>query len=45
MECKSLAQDAANVVIKNVSHIKKSNFIIKKELKYLENAIFYFKWI
>jgi len=35
----SLAQDAANVVIKNVSHIKKSNLIIKKELKYLENSI------
>ena len=35
----SLAQDAANVVIKNISHIKKSNLIIKKELKYLENAI------
>ena len=35
----SLAQDAANAVIKNTSHIKKSNLIIKKELKYLENAI------
>ena len=35
----SLAQDAANAVIKNTSHIKKSNLIIKKELKYLENSI------
>jgi threonine-phosphate decarboxylase len=35
----SLAQDAANAVIKNVSHIKKSNLIIKRELKYLENNI------
>jgi len=36
----SLAQDAANVVIKNKSHLKKSNIIIKKELKYLEDNIF-----
>jgi threonine-phosphate decarboxylase len=35
----SLAQDAANVVIKNKSHLKKSNIIIKKELKYLEDNI------
>ena len=35
----SLAQDAANVVIKNTSHLKKSNIIIKKELKYLEDNI------
>ena len=35
----SLAQDAANAVIKNTSHIKKSNIIIQKELKYLEDSI------
>ena len=35
----SLAQDAASVVIKNISHLKKTNLIIKKELKYLQNAI------
>ena len=35
----SLAQDAANAVIKNISHIKKSNIIIQKELKYLEDRI------
>ena len=35
----SLAQDAANAVIKNISHIKKSNLIIQKELKYLEDNI------
>ena len=35
----SLAQDAANTVIKNISHIKKSNIIIKKESKYLEDNI------
>ena len=35
----SLAQDAANVVIKNKSHLKKSNIIIKRELKYLEDNI------
>ena len=35
----SLAQDAANAVIKNTSHLKKTNLIIKKELKYLQNAI------
>ena len=35
----SLAQDAANAVIKNLTHLKKSNIIIKKELKYLENNI------
>ena len=35
----SLAQDAANAVIKNISHIKKSNIIIQKELKYLEDNI------
>ena len=35
----SLAQDAANVVIKNKSYLKKSNIIIKKELKYLEDNI------
>jgi Histidinol-phosphate/aromatic aminotransferase and cobyric acid decarboxylase len=35
----SLAQDAANVVIKNTSHLKKTNLIIKKELKYLQNTI------
>ena len=39
MECKFLAQDAANAVIKNTSHLKKSNIIIKKELKYLEDNI------
>ena len=35
----SLAQDAANEVIKNKSHITKSNLIIKKELKYLNKSI------
>ncbi len=35
----SLAQDAANVAIKNISHIRKSNLIIKKELKYLQDSI------
>lgn len=35
----SIAQDAANEVIKNKSHITKSNFIIKKELKYLKKFI------
>ena len=35
----SLAQDAASAVIKNTSHLKKTNLIIKKELKYLQNAI------
>ena len=35
----SLAQDVANIVIKNISHIKKSNIIIQKELKYLEDNI------
>ena len=35
----SLAQDAANAVIKNTSYLKKSNIIIKKELKYLEDNI------
>lgn len=35
----SIAQDAANEVIKNKSHITKSNFIIKKELKYLNQLI------
>ena len=35
----SLAQDAANAAIKNKSHIKKSNLIIKKELNYLNNKI------
>ncbi|HJM79554.1 MAG TPA: aminotransferase class I/II-fold pyridoxal phosphate-dependent enzyme, partial [Nitrosopumilus sp.] len=35
----SLAQDAANAVLKDISHIKKSNLIIKKELKYLKEQI------
>ncbi|MDH5657975.1 MAG: aminotransferase class I/II-fold pyridoxal phosphate-dependent enzyme [Nitrosopumilus sp.] len=35
----SLAQDAANVALKNKSHIKRSNYVIKKELNYLMNAI------
>ena len=35
----SLAQDAANAAIKNISHIKKSNIIIQKESKYLEDNI------
>ena len=35
----SLAQDAANAVMKNKSHLKKSNIIIKRELKYLEDNI------
>ena len=35
----SIAQDAANEVIKNKSHITKSKFIIKKELKYLNKLI------
>ena len=35
----SLAQDAANAVIKNISHIKQSNIIIQKESKYLEDNI------
>ena len=35
----SLAQDAANAVIKNLTHLKKSNIIIQKESKYLEDKI------
>lgn len=35
----SLAQDAANMALKNKSHIKKSNHVIKKELNYLINKI------
>ena len=35
----SLAQDAANIVLKNKSHLIKSNLIIKKELNYLTNKI------
>jgi threonine-phosphate decarboxylase len=35
----SLAQDAANVALKNKSHLAKSNLIIKKELQYLTNKI------
>jgi len=35
----SLAQDAANIVLKNKSHIAKSNLIIKKELNFLTNKI------
>ncbi|MDH5418658.1 MAG: histidinol-phosphate aminotransferase family protein, partial [Nitrosopumilus sp.] len=35
----SLAQDAASIALKNKSHIKKSNYVIKKELNYLMNAI------
>ena len=35
----SLAQDAASIALKNKSHIKKSNHVIKKELNYLVNAI------
>lgn len=35
----SLAQDAANAALKNKSHLKKSNLIIKKELNYLTNKI------
>jgi threonine-phosphate decarboxylase len=35
----SLAQDAANIALKNKSHIKKSNYVIKKELNYLMNTI------
>ena len=35
----SLAQDSANIVLKDISHIKKTNLIIKKELEYLENSI------
>ena len=35
----SLAQDVAIAVIKNISHLKKSNLIIKKELQYLEYSI------
>ena len=35
----SLAQDAASIVLKNKSHIKKSNYVIKKELNYLMNTI------
>jgi len=35
----SLAQDAANIALKNKSHLKKSNSVIKKELNYLINKI------
>ena len=35
----SLAQDAANIALKNKSHLVKSNLIIKKELNYLTNKI------
>jgi len=35
----SLAQDAANIALKNKSHLTKSNLIIKKELDYLTNKI------
>ena len=35
----SLAQDAANIALKNKSHLTKSNLVIKKELKYLTNKI------
>jgi len=35
----SFAQDAANMALKNKSHLKKSNFVIKKELNYLINKI------
>lgn len=35
----SLAQDAANIALKNKSHLVKSNLIIKKESNYLENQI------
>lgn len=35
----SLAQDAANIALKNKSHLTKSNLVIKKELNYLTNKI------
>jgi len=35
----SLAQDAANIALKNKTHLVKSNSIIKKELNYLTNKI------
>ena len=35
----SLAQDAANIALKNKSHLTKSNAVIKKELNYLTNKI------
>ena len=35
----SLAQEAANIALKNKSHLAKSNLIIKKELHYLINKI------
>ena len=35
----SLAQDAANIALKNKSHLKKSNSVIKKELNYLISTI------
>ena len=35
----SLAQDAADIALKDKSHIRKSNYVIKKELNYLINAI------
>ena len=35
----SLAQDAANIALKNKSHLDKSNLIIEKELHYLTNKI------
>ncbi len=35
----SLAQDAANIALKNTSHLNKSNLIIEKELHYLTNKI------
>ncbi len=34
-----LAQDAANISLKNKTHLVKSNLIIKKELNYLTNKI------
>jgi len=35
----SLAQDAANIALKNKSHLAKSKSVIKKEFKYLKNKI------
>jgi len=35
----SLAQNAANIALKNKSHLTKSKLVIKKECKYLKNKI------
>ena len=35
----SLAQNAANIALKNKFHLTKSKLVIKKELRYLKNKI------